>query len=156
MSGTQDHKDMAIIKNTAILVGWITGLVLIAGLVWFFTQPVRNRFLSKAVNQVLEQSGDPRRLGAPVTSGAIKAGVSKIGSWYTLTENNVRQAGETGRVVIFTFICEGTFFPCAAVVSPGGKVEEIIPLNNHGERMLKRISPEILKLYIRRIEGAES
>jgi len=149
MSDTRLNRDNAIIRDAAILAGWIIGLVLFAGILWFFTQPVRDRILSNAVNQTLEQSGDIRRLEAPVPSGALRAGVSKMGSWYTM-------AGRPeNRVFVFAFIAEGTFFPCAAFVTPEGNVEEFIPLNNHGERMLRRISPEILNLYTRRIEGAE-
>ena len=138
-------------KDAALLMGWIGGLVLIAGLCWFFTQPVRNRFLIRAVNQVLEQSGDSRRLGDPVAPGASKAGFPGIGSWYTMAG-----VPEGTRAFVFVLIGEGIFFPCAAVVSPGGKVEEFIPLNSHGEKMIKRVSRGILEIYTRRIEGAES
>jgi len=151
MSDTQGHKDMALLRNAAIFVGWIAGLILIAGLTWFLTEPARNRFLLKAVNQVLEQYGDSRRLELPVSPGTLKAGVSKMGSWYTMTE-----LPEGSRAFIFTFIGDGSFFPCAALVAPGGKVEEFLPLNSQGQRMMKRISPEILKLYAWRIEGAGS
>jgi len=161
MSETQSQKDPMLLKNTALLVGWIAGLVLVAGIVWFLTQPVRNHFLLKAVNQVLEQSGNPFRLGLPVSPAALNAGVSKMGSWYTMGLPG--QAGDIDRIqqdgtraFIFTFIGEGIFFPCAAVVAPGGTVVEFIPLSSHGEKMLKRVSPEILKLYARRIEGYES
>ena len=150
MSDKQAHKDMTLIKNTAILAGWIAGLIILAGLIWFFTQPVRNRIMLNAVNQVLEHSGDTRRLDAPLSPGMITPGLHRTGSWYTM-------AGQTAnRVFVFAFTAEGTFFPCAAVVTPEGNVEEFIPLNNHAERMLKRLSPEIIKLYTRRIEGAGS
>ena len=155
-------------KDTAILVGWIAGLVLIAGLVWFLTQPVRSTILSKAVNQALEQSGSSHRLEAPVSPGALKHGVSKMGSWYTMTEFSGRKAADAGAkenpgevqpvkttAFIFAFIGEGAFFPCAAIVSPEGKVEEFIPLSGYGEKIIKRVSPEILKLYTRRIEGTD-
>jgi len=155
MSDKQLNKDKTIFKDAAILAGWIAGLVLIAGLLWFFTQPLRSRILMNAVNQVLEQSRDPRRLGAQVSSGALNYGVSRLGAWYTITEAQGRNHAGS-RVFIFAFIGEGTFFPCAAVVAPDGRVREFIPLNNHGERMLRRISPEILRLYSRRIEGAGS
>ena len=138
------------VKDTAILVGWIAGLILIAGLCWVLTQPVRNRFLLKAVNQVLEQSGDSRRLGAELSPGTLKPGFLGMGVWYTMNNPAEKKA------LIFLFIGEGTFFPCAAVVASDGRVEEFIPLNSHGEKMIKRISPEVLKLYTRRIEGSES
>ena len=152
------------VRDTALLSGWIAGLILIAGLCWFLTQSTRSDFLLKAVNQVLEQSGDSRRLGVLVSPGTVKAGFPGIGSWYTMIELPFRQSGDSEkkffsegtRAFIFTFIGEGAFFPCAAVVAPGGRVEELIPLSSHGEKMIKRVSPEILELYARRIEGAES
>lgn len=140
------------VKDGAILFGWIASIILVAGLCWFFTQPLRSRLLLNAVNRVLVQSGDSRRLGEPIPQAAL-AGRSRMGSWYTLGERRPGNALDGNRALIFTFIGEGTFFPCVAMVLPGGKVEEFIPLGSHGEKMLKRVSPEVLKIYARRIEG---
>ena len=96
--GSEGNPLVPQMKDTAILVGWIAGLVLIAGLCWFLTQPVRNSFLHKAVNQVLEQSGNSHRLGVPVSAGALKTGVSKMGSWYTMTEFPVKKAADAGGI----------------------------------------------------------
>jgi len=57
------------------------------------------------------------------------------------------------RVLVFSFIGEGTFFPCAAVMTEDGKLGELIPLNSHGEKALGRITPGILRIYTRRIEA---
>jgi hypothetical protein len=48
-----------------------------------------------------------------------------------------------------------SFFPCAAEINGGGKVTELIPLSRHGEKMIKRLSPALIQMYIRRIEGHE-
>ena len=144
------------VKDAAILIGWIAGLVLIAGLCWFLTQPLRSVYLLNAVNRVLAQSGDSRRLGERMPPGAVEAGLSRMGSWYTMRESSLRLAGNVPagrRALVFTFIGEGTFFPCVAMVA-GGKVEEFIPLGSHGEKMLKRVSPGVLRIYARRIEGS--
>ncbi|MCL2374361.1 MAG: hypothetical protein FWC65_03860 [Treponema sp.] len=143
---------MAPLKDAAILAGWLAGLVLAAGITWFFTQPVREQVMLRAVNHALEQSGDPRRLGAPVSSGALETGVSRIGWWYTMT--GLPEEGT--RAFVFALIADGTFFPVAAVVPPAGAAQEFIPLTAHGQRALRRISPEILELYRRRIAGARS
>jgi len=113
------------LKDALILLGWISAIILIACLFWFFTRSIRSRSLSSAVNRVLEESGDSRRLGAPVSSGI--SGSFGLGSWYTMTEPGNRQAGNSGgrefsegtKVFVFTFIGGGSFFPCAAVVDPG-------------------------------------
>jgi len=132
------------LKDTGILAAWIAGLILIAGLCWFLTQPVRGRYLQVSVNLVLEQAGDSRRLDSRITPSP------GLGSWYSLrTGNN----GTQEKIFIFPFIAEGTFFPCAAVLDSDGKLTEFIPLNKHGERVMKRISPGILGIYSRRIEG---
>ena len=135
-------------KDTAILIGWIAGLLLIAGLVWYFTQPLRNNTLIKAVNKVLEQNNDLRRLHLSENSAGKSSG---IGSWFSIFENSKLREGSGAYV--FVFIAEGSFFPCAAIVSPKGNVEEFIPLNSHGRRMIKRIPAGILSLYASRIEG---
>ena len=136
------------LKDGAILLGWIAGLVIVASLIWFPTQPFRSGLLLKNVNRVLEEYGDNRRLGESVSPG-----------WYTMTRTDPAAAGsfyEGRKIYIFTFIGEGTFFPCAAVVAPGGTVEEFIALNNYGGKILKQIPPEVLKIYTRRIEGKRS
>ena len=145
---------MSRFKDSMIFMGWIAGLILIAALFWFLTQPVRSRFLLSAVNRALQQSGDTRRLGEPAAPGtAGEAPASLVmGSWFTMAgqEYSGRQ------VFVFALIAEGSFFPCAAVVDQGGKVLEFIALDNHGRRVMKRISPGILGIYTRRIEGMRS
>jgi len=149
--------DSVIVRDALKLSGWICSILIVGGLCWALTQPVRSRFLMRAVNRVLEQYSDSRRL-IEVSSGG--KGSSMIGSWYTMIK--ARQQGISGtdnfsegtKAFVFSFIAEGTFFPCVAVIDPVGKVQEFIPLNIHGKKILSRISPGILKLYIRRIEGS--
>ena len=143
-------------KDAAILMGWIAILVLIAGLIWFFTQPMRTRALMNAVNRVLEQSDDSRRLGEPVTPGSLKPGVLGMGSWYNLEELTEENFYNGSKVFIFTLIVDGTFFPCAAVLNSEGIVEEFIPLNSYGKKIMQRISPGILRIYTRRLQGFDS
>ena len=170
VSGTGEHPLIPHVKDAAIFLGWIAGLVLIAGLCWFFTQPVRNLFLQKAVNRVLEQSGDTRRLDTPLL---IKT-PSPLGSWFSVIELPGRQkagnsspvsgapGSETGpfpeetKAFVFSFIGGGFFFPCVAIVTPEGTVKEFIPLGKYGKRMINQLSPGVLRIYTRRIEGAQS
>jgi len=149
--------DSVVFMDAVKLFGWIGSIIIIGGVCWILTQPVRDRYLMRAVNRVLEQYGDSRRL-SELSSGS--GGASMIGSWYIMIKG--RQQGISGtdnfvegtRAFVFTFIAEGTFFPCAAVIDPMGQVKEFIPLNIHGKKILDRISPGILKLYIKRIEGS--
>jgi len=149
--------DSVVFMDAVKLFVWIGSILVIAGACWMLTQPVRDRYLMRAVNRVLEQYGDSRRL-SELASGS--GGSSIIGSWYIMIKG--RQQGISGtdnfiegtKAFVFTFIAEGTFFPCAAIVDPMGQVREFIPLNIHGKKILDRISPGILKLYIKRIEGS--
>jgi len=158
--GAKRNHSIPQLRDTMILFGWIASILIIAGTCWVLTQPLRDRFLIRAVNRVLEQSGDIRALGELTSSGA--SGSFIVGSWYTMVL--ARQPGRAGnngflegtKAFVFSFLGGGSFFPCAAVVSPNGKVEEFIPLSSHGERILKKTSPGILRLYARRIEGAQS
>jgi hypothetical protein len=150
-----------IFRDTIKFFGWIASILIIAGLCWALTESVRNRFLTRAVNRVLEQYGDSRRV-AELSSSVGTGGASLIGSWHTMIK--ARQQGistnddfpDGTTAFVFSFIAEGTIFPCVAVVDPIGRVQEFIPLSVHGKKILSRISPGILKLYIRRIEGSGS
>jgi hypothetical protein len=133
------------LKDTAILFGWIAALLLIGCLCWFLTMPLRNDTLRNSVNRVFIQAGDARRLDAPIAPAAIKPSLGRIGTWFTMRDGY--------RALVFSLIADGVFLPCAAIVNPQGKLEEIIPLSDGGAKLLARVSPGIIKLYTRRIEG---
>jgi hypothetical protein len=135
-------------EDTAILIAWIAGLLIFAAIFWALSQPVRNTILIRAVNRVLEEAADSRRLEEHSTYG--RNVLFGMGTWFNMTS---LPGAEEKQVFVFSFIGEGTFFPCAAVINNDGKVEEFIPLNKHGERIINRISPGILRIYARRIEG---
>lgn len=141
MSEARKLKDEAILRDAALLFGWIAGLLLIAGLCWFLTQPLRGRILLRAVNRVLADTGDSRRL----METSADAGRAAPGSWYRVSDGT--------NAAIFAFIADGSFFPCAAILAPDGKVEEFIPLTNHGKKMIKRVSPGILRIYSSRFSS---
>jgi len=139
------------LKDTFIFIAWISGLLLIGGFSWFLTRPIRANLLQDSINRVLIRAGDSRRLEAPLAPPRRTVGSSPpIGHWFSL---KVREGALQERLFFFTLIADGTFLPCAAFVNSEGKVKEIMPLSSQGERALSLISPGILKLYIRRIEG---
>lgn len=156
--------DAAVLRDAALLLGWIAGLILIVGLCWFFTQPLRSRLLLRAVNRVLLESGDSRRLEELPQNGTLKRepGISAIGSWYNVSgispsgHSPGESAPEEAKAVVFTFIGEGSFFPCAAIVGSGGEVQEFIALTSHGKRLIKQVSPGILRIYSNRISSGRS
>ena len=142
------------VKDTAILIAWISSLLIFAGALWVLTQPLRTRILISAVNRVFEESGDPRRLSELASNGG--SGVFGMGAWFTMTGPEAEEIGNTEerKIVVFSFFGEGSFFPSAAIIGPEGRVEEFIPLNNQGRRVISRIAPGILEIYARRFERA--
>jgi hypothetical protein len=137
------------LKDISVFAGWIGGLLLIGILCWFLSAPVRSRLLMKAVNRVWVDRGDPRRLDAAIPLSELKPEALRLGTWY-----NMAYSREGSRAVVFTLAAEGHFFPCAAELNREGKVQEIIPLSRHGERIFRGLSPGSIRIYIRRIEGA--
>ena len=134
------------LKDILIFIAWIGVIVLIGGLSWYLTRSLRADFLKNSINQALINMEDSRRLEAPIIPGNRRIFVFSSGYWFSL-------AGEEDNFLFFTLIADGTFLPCAAIMSPDGKVKEIISLSSRGERILSHVSPGIIRLYIRRIEG---
>ncbi|MCL2472099.1 MAG: hypothetical protein FWF26_00325 [Treponema sp.] len=151
------------LKDAAIFLGWIIGLILIAALIWVFTQPVRNQILLGSVNRVLEESGNSLRLGEPLPPdfrSSANSGTSAslvFSTWFTVAGNSEQGNSLPGaKAIVFTLVADGSFFPCLAIVTQEGTVREFIPLSSYGGRIMKTLSSGILKIYTRRIEGAES
>ena len=132
------------LKDTIILISWIGGLILIGGLSWFLTRSLRADLLQNAVNRALAEANDSRRLEASVPPGTS---FGRMGHWYSLKEDSGR------KFLIFTLMADQTVLPCAAQINSRGKVEEIIPLAVRGSILMDRISPGLVDLYKRRIEG---
>jgi len=134
------------LKDHAVLAAWIGGLLLLGGLFWFLTQSFRANLLLRSVNQVLEENKSGVVLARPAASGELPPGAARIGHWF------VSQDG--GKVLVFTMIAGGVFLPCAAVLDAAGRAGEFLPLGGHSARLLGGLSPGILTMYKRRIEGA--
>ena len=134
------------LKDTLIFLGWIGGLICIGGLCWFLSRPLRVELLRQSVNRGWTYTGDSRRLESSVVPQTLKSWQARLGTWYNIGGGN--------RALIFTLIGDGIFLPCAAIVNPSGRVEEILPLGGNGDKLLSRVSPGIIRLYIRRIEGS--
>ena len=141
------NKFILRIKDTLILFGWITAIITIAAIFWFFTQTHINRNTIRAVNRVLEQSGDSRRLTGPCPIG--NSGSLFTGSWFTIEET----ALDNTRALVFSFFSDGTFFPSLALVTAEGELKDFIPLSKHGQRVINQISPTVLSIYARRFEA---
>ena len=141
---------MSSARDSLILIAWISAILLIGGLFWLLTRPIRTEFLQRSIDRALTAAGDERHLDSPLTGPLTPqrtfGPLSPQGYWFSLKE-------EENRLLFFTLIADGTFQPCAAILNPWGKVVEIIALSGRGEKALSNVSPGIIRLYIRRIEG---
>jgi hypothetical protein len=141
------RKDMLLkIKDRAIFIGWIGGLILIGGLFWVFTTPLREQFLMRSVNRVFILSENPRRLEAPLHIKRSAGKLSPLGVWYSLVNS-------PDSFFVFTIVENGVLAVCGASVSPDGLVPEIIPLSVHAAQVVKRLPPGLIQMYVRRIEA---
>jgi hypothetical protein len=138
-------KDASALKEPGIFAGWIGGILLLGGLLWLGTQGIRSEAMARSVNKVLQEAGDPRRIGAPSPFRSLP----DQGYRYTLLNQG-------GRAVVFSVMSGGASIPFAAMISPEGIVEELIPLAREPNRTLERLPPGLLPAYIRRIEAVEA
>ncbi|MDR2258582.1 MAG: hypothetical protein LBE14_05480 [Treponema sp.] len=134
------------IKDWAVFFGWIGGLVILGGIVWSLTQPVRTRGLMRSVNRILSLGEDPRRLDAPRSFPRPSGSAGPLGNWYTLVNSG-------DAFFVFPVMRDGVLVLCGAQVSPEGKVVEIVPLSDHARQVFDDISGGIIQTYIRRIEA---
>jgi hypothetical protein len=134
----------SVVKDRAILLGWIAGLVLIIALLWSLSFPFRSACLLRSANKTLALMDDPRRLAAPLLH-PVPAG--PLGCWYTLSESR-------SLFLVFAIIKDGILVPCGAEIAESGLVTEIIPLGSHAGQAMAQIPQGLIQVYIRRIESA--
>jgi hypothetical protein len=143
-----DSALMPKFKDGAIFTGWIAGILLLGSLCWFLTGSLRADFLMRSVNRSLKEGGYSLAVGRPAAPRELEPETTRMGQWFFQAGTE----GQDSRVLVFTMIDGGCFFPCAALVK-GGTVEEIVPLNSYAGKFLARVSPGVINLYKRRIEG---
>jgi hypothetical protein len=137
------------IKDLGIFIGWIVGILLLGGVLWFFTQSVRTGILLTHVNQALVSIGDSRQLDEAVTASGFRKSMFPLGTWYTLKYSE-------NRALVFSIMTDGILLPCVAVVSASGTVDAVIPLTSYSKQIVQQLAPERIKIYRQRIERIES
>jgi len=148
MSLEKDQKDSSganRLKDKAILVAWVAGLLLIISVIWIFSQPLQSRYLMRTVNSIFINNNDTRRLSSPAPR--MTDNVNLLGYWYSM--NNSQD-----KMFVFAVFHDGILIPLGAVVSPGGNVDELIPLSAHAVQVFDFIPKSILRMYVMRIETA--
>jgi hypothetical protein len=132
------------LKDRAILLGWIAGLIVAAALLWSFTFSFRAAGLMRSANRALTELGDERRLSAPLSRPSN--GQFPLGCWYTVERS-------TSTFFVFTVMRDGILVPLGAEISAEGRVREILPLGNHARQVFERIPQGLVNVYTRRIES---
>ena len=132
-----------VLKDKALLCGWIAGLTVFAILLWSLTFNYRTAHLMRSANRALVSMEDGRVLSAPLPSPA--SGYIPLGGWYYLANTN-------SLFVVFTIMHNGILVPCGAEISAEGKVLDVIPLGNLARSVIDRIPQGLIQVYIRRIE----
>ncbi|MCL2270479.1 MAG: hypothetical protein FWC24_03945 [Treponema sp.] len=134
----------SVLKDRAIFLGWIAGLVLIASLLWIFTFNFRSACLMHSANKILVSMNDDRRLSAPLPR---PSGPAPLGCWY-------RISGSDSLFFVFAILQGGILVPCGAEISGEGKVLNVIPLGSHALQMMDRLPRGMVQVYVNRIESS--
>ncbi|MDR0584841.1 MAG: hypothetical protein LBG57_10920 [Treponema sp.] len=133
------------LKDRAVFLAWIAGFLLAGILLWSLTQSLQARSLLRAVNKVFVSTEDTRRLSAPLGRRPINA--NPMGVWYSVL-------GSAANMFVFAIMWDGILIPCGALVSPEGKVEELLPLTEYARRLLDQLPESVVQMYVRRVEAA--
>jgi len=133
------------LKDRLISFGWITGLLLLVSLLWILTQPLQVHYLLRTVNSALIAADDSRRVISYAGHNGKKAG--PLGYWYSMYVS-------ADKMFVFAVFQDGILIPLGAVVSPAGKVNDIIPLSAHAKQVIDSLPDSVLQMYVTRIEAA--
>jgi len=136
-------KNMSELKDRAILLGWITGLLLLISVIWILSQPVQKNYILRTVNSVFINNNDSRRVSGYLPNKPGKTAL--MGFWYSMYNS-------PELFMVFTVFQDGILVPLGAVVSSDGNVQEIIPLSAHAVQVYEKMPQSILQIYIKRIE----
>ncbi|MDR2072977.1 MAG: hypothetical protein LBP60_06065 [Spirochaetaceae bacterium] len=137
MTGKDTRRDLLI------TAAWIGAAILAGALIWVLTQPYRSKLLIEAVNRILAQEGDGRRLEAPLEPGSLLG----LGRWFSVE-------GSGDRALVFTVIGEGGFAACIALTGNSGQVKLVAPLSHGASQIMKKLPLPVYRFYLSRIERA--
>jgi hypothetical protein len=128
-----------------LCLAWIGGVLLIGGLVWFFTQSYRTSLLTGAVNKTFARSGDSRRIER--LDSAFSTSPASFGSWFGVSNSDEK-------AFVFTLARNGIAAACVALVDSSNRVKTIVPLNGNAAQILEELPLPLYRFYTERIEKA--
>jgi hypothetical protein len=130
------------LKNKAIILGWVLGIILLLGLFWRLTQGLQSYYLLRAINSVFISMDDSRR----VSSSLPQSGRHGLyGYWYSMYWSDEE-------MFVFSVIYDGISIPLGAITDNDNKVKEIIPLSANAVQYFNKLPASVLQMYITRIE----
>jgi len=128
-------------RDALLCLAWIGSIILLGGILWFFTQPYRTRLLTQTVNKTLARyAGRERITEQPIFPGNPAVG----GIWFELTNSN-------GRAFVFTMMHNGNSAACVALTDPDGRVKTILPLGSNSEQITEELPQPVFNFYANRI-----
>jgi hypothetical protein len=131
------------LNETSVFAIWMAVFTLASALLWGFTAGLRNDITANMVNKILADSGEERRIAQAVPAWHIPGNITQFGTWFTMTSQE--------NAVIFSYIAEGIFSPCLAIIGKDGKLK-FIPLTVNADRVVSRGNPGYLRALTERIE----
>jgi hypothetical protein len=145
----QTGKKFNPLQDSLILAGWLAGLFAAACLIWLLTGSFREEILLKRINRLLESEGYSWELLSPLPSRPAAGGMQVLGSWYRISGPD-----QDASACVFPLFTDGIGVLCLARLNRDARVEELVALTVHGERVFPRIPEAQKDIYIRRIENA--
>ena len=135
-------------RDAILLAAWVGGILILGGLLWFFTQNFRDTRMVRTVNKLLVSTQDEYRLEArlPRVNGGGKV-LQNVQRFSLIQDRGVG--------VVFTVFTGNNPAVCLAFVNNSGAVERIIPLNSHSAQVLGRVSNNKMDIYKEQIEENE-
>jgi hypothetical protein len=132
------------LSETSIFAIWMVMFVLTGVLLWGLTGNLRNDITARTINKILDEEGEERKIVAAISTWHIPGNVTQFGTWYTMTSQE--------NAVLFSFIVDGIFSPCLAIIDNDGSLSALIPLTVNADRAVSRMNPGYLRIWIDRIE----
>jgi hypothetical protein len=132
------------LSETSVFIIWISLIIFFGVLIWGLTTGMRNDLTIKTVNKFLAGIGESRRIETAVSTWRVPGNITQLGTWYTMSSMET--------AVIFPLIIEGIFSPCLAIVNNEGKLSTLVPLTVNADRIMPRINPGYLHIWMDRIE----
>ncbi|MDR2900153.1 MAG: hypothetical protein LBV20_01345 [Treponema sp.] len=135
-------------KDTILFCCWILGILLVGGLLWYFTQDFRENRMLRTINAILIQNSDTRRLQSTLPDDPKSKRIYQNYQRFSLVNSS-------DRAVIITMYDNTIPSLCAIFIDNNGMVRDILPLDNHSAQVMERMEKTKLDVYIKHIEENE-